>query len=163
MDVLAFEQWIDQPVSRVWSYFCDEYNLSELTPPWLGFEVLGKTTPQIDAGTEIEYRIRLYGIPLRWVSVIKRWEPGVQFMDVQKKGPYAVWEHLHYFEDHGPRTLMKDHILFKPRFGLFGTLAKPWVREQVKRIFAYRYEVIEQRFNRSRPKRALVLPANSPT
>ena len=44
-----------------------------------------------------EYRLRVHGIPLRWISRIERWEPGWAFEDVQVKGPYRLWRHRHEF------------------------------------------------------------------
>ena len=39
------------------------------------------------AGTLIEYRLRVHGVPLRWTSRIEEWELGAAFVDRQVRGP----------------------------------------------------------------------------
>ena len=45
--VLHAEQWVPLPVEKVFPFFADEKNLEILTPPFLHFHVLGKSTPAI--------------------------------------------------------------------------------------------------------------------
>jgi ligand-binding SRPBCC domain-containing protein len=40
-------------------------------------------------GLEIEYRLRLYGLPIRWRSRIDVWEPPRRFVDRQIAGPFV--------------------------------------------------------------------------
>ena len=53
---------------------------------------------EMGAGTLIEYRLRLHGLPISWLTRIEVWEPGVRFVDQQLRGPYALWHHTHEFE-----------------------------------------------------------------
>ena len=62
---LRREQWIPRPRDEVFAFFADARNLEEITPPWLGFRILGMdprsiTTGSITKGTEIRYRLRLH-------------------------------------------------------------------------------------------------------
>ena len=50
-------------------------NLETLTPPWLRFRVLDAQPIEMCRGTRIEYRLRLHGLPLRWVSRIEECSP----------------------------------------------------------------------------------------
>lgn len=54
MREIVAEQWVPHTPEQVWPYFCDERNLQELTPPFLHFAVLGKSTPAIGEGTLID-------------------------------------------------------------------------------------------------------------
>ena len=38
-------------------------------------------------GTMIEYRLRLHGVPLRWLTRIDEWERDRRFVDRQVRGP----------------------------------------------------------------------------
>ena len=54
-----------------------------LTPPWLRFRVLAKGESLMPRGTQIDYRLRLREVPLRWRSEITAWEPPHRFVDEQ--------------------------------------------------------------------------------
>ena len=43
----------------------------------------------------IDYRLRLFGIPFGWQTRIETFERNVRFSDVQLRGPYRRWHHLH--------------------------------------------------------------------
>jgi ligand-binding SRPBCC domain-containing protein len=95
------------------------------------------------AGAEIEYRIRLYGIPIPWTSRIDVWEPGVRFVDRQVVGPYLWWRHEHRFEPAGDATRVVDIVEYRPRAAW---LTRRFVRRDVERIFEYRQYALRQIF-----------------
>ena len=68
-------------------------------------------------GTLIDYRIQLFGIPLRWCTEIEVYERGVRFVDRQIRGPYKLWRHTHTFEDVSGGTLMTDQVDYALGFG----------------------------------------------
>ena len=68
---------------------------------FLKFRVLGKDTAEIQEGTEIDYKLSLYGVPMGWKTRILGWIPYKSFVDTQLKGPYSLWHHTHTFEKLG--------------------------------------------------------------
>ena len=100
-------------------------------------------TEDMCAGTLIEYRLRLHGIPLRWVSRITVWEPGRRFVDRQLRGPYRLWEHLHEVFPHPEGTLSRDRVDYSLPLGPLGVVANHLVvRRDLERIFDFRHEAI---------------------
>ena len=91
-------QFLPQPRERVFALFADAFELERLTPPWLSFSVLTPAPIQIAAGTIVDYRLKLHGLPIRWQSVISEWEPPARFVDRQLRGPYRRWNHEHRLE-----------------------------------------------------------------
>jgi uncharacterized protein (TIGR01777 family) len=144
---LVAEQWIPVPPKDIFPFFSDEKNLEQLTPPFLNFKVLSKSTPEVCAGTLIDYRLSLHGIPLKWRTKIETWTSGKSFSDVQLSGPYSKWHHTHDFLPVAGGTLLRDRVLYKLPMGFFGDTVAGWrVTRDVQKIFAYRRKVIEERF-----------------
>lgn len=121
------------------SFFADASNLERLTPDWLNFSILTPMPLVMRAGLEIEYRITLYGVPIRWRSRIDAWEPGVGFVDSQLVGPYRWWRHEHAFEPVPAGTRMIDRVEYVARARW---IAGPLVRRDLERIFTYRQEAL---------------------
>lgn len=142
--LLEAKQWLPKPLAEVFPFFANALNLETLTPPLLRFEVLTPTPIEMKAGTLIDYRLRLHGIPLKWRSEIRVWDPPHRFVDFQLRGPYSLWHHEHLFEDHEGGTLVTDRVHYK----LFGgaLIESLFVRPDLKRIFAYRQKVLADRF-----------------
>ena len=141
------EQWVPRPPAEVFSFFADALNLERLTPEWLHFKVLSQSPGRIDAGTLIRYRLRLHGVPVRWLTRIEQWHPDRRFADVQLKGPYRFWHHVHEFEPDGDGTLMRDKVRLAMRAGRAGEWAlRAFVRADLERIFDYRRDRIAELF-----------------
>lgn len=146
--VLEREQRVSRPLEEVFAFFSDAFNLERITPPELRFRILTKPPIVVRAGTLIDYRLRLYGVPFHWKTLIERFEPNVAFVDVQLRGPYKRWHHTHRFERVGEReTLMQDRVEYALPFGPLGDAVHAlMVRKQVERIFAYRRTFIDATF-----------------
>jgi hypothetical protein len=145
--VLEREQWIPAPLDRVFAFFSDAGNLEAITPPWLGFRILTPQPIAMRADARIEYRIRLAGVPLRWRTRIARWDPPRGFVDVQERGPYALWEHTHAFVSRGDGVHMSDVVRYALPLGPLGGAAHALaVRAALAAIFDYRFARIRERF-----------------
>ncbi|HXG42679.1 MAG TPA: SRPBCC family protein [Dehalococcoidia bacterium] len=134
------ELWLPLPPQEVFPFFAEARNLQEITPPWLSFRVLSQRPRSMGQGTVIDYRLRLHGVPLRWRSEITVWEPPHRFVDVQRRGPYRLWEHDHLFLPHDGGTLVRDRVRYAVPGGplLAPLLDRLLVRPDLERIFAYR-------------------------
>jgi hypothetical protein len=137
--VLLREQLLRRPRAEVFEFFADAYNLEQITPPWLRF---GVTTPkpiEMATGTLIGYRMRVHGVPVRWLTRIATWQPHERFVDVQLEGPYRLWHHTHTFEDHPVGTVMRDRVRYQLPFGVLGAATHlVLVRRDLESIFDFR-------------------------
>jgi ligand-binding SRPBCC domain-containing protein len=139
--------FIPAPIDRVFAFFSDPRNLSRLTPSSLGFTILSAPLRELRQGDEIEYRIRVMGIPVRWVTLIVSWHPGRSFEDLQKKGPYAFWLHLHEFTEVEGGVRMVDRVEYRVPFGAIGWFFAGWfVGPQLKQIFDFRTKAMAEIF-----------------
>lgn len=146
--VLERTQRLPLPPDEAFEFFGDAFNLEAITPSWLHFRVTTERPIEMKPGALIEYRLRLHGIPVRWKTEIREWNPEVRFRDVQLSGPYALWDHTHTFEPDGQDgTLMRDRVIYRIPLGPLGELAhRAFVRRDVERIFDHRHAEIERRF-----------------
>ncbi len=139
------------PPERAFDFYGDALNLEPLTPPWLHFEVTTPMPIEMAAGTLLDYRLRLHGLPIRWRTRIDLWEPPYRFVDSQVRGPYALWEHTHTFEpESDDTTLIRDRVRYAIPYGPLGNLADVlFVRRDLARIFDYRQQAVAERLRLS--------------
>ncbi len=140
--VFEEETELSQPLERVFAFFSDAANLERITPPELRFKILTPQPIVLEAGARIDYQLRLFGVPFKWATLISVWEPPHRFVDDQLSGPYAQWTHTHSFESTPTGARMRDHVLWRLPFSPLGDVAYPLVSRQIRRIFAYRREVM---------------------
>jgi ligand-binding SRPBCC domain-containing protein len=132
---------VPRPRAEVWAFFADPHNLGAITPDFLRFRVDTPGPIPTAAGTLIDYRLSLGGIPFRWRTRIEDVVPGRSFVDVQLRGPYRLWRHLHAFEDAPGGTRVRDRVEYELPLGPLGALAHAaLVRRTLRRIFDHRAE-----------------------
>ena len=141
--VFEDEQWVPSDPATTFAFFSDAANLETITPPFLNFEILSPLPVAMRAGALIEYRLRLMGVPLRWLTRIDDWVPGQSFTDIQLRGPYACWIHRHSFSPREGGTLVRDQVRYSlPLEPLSAPVHALFVRGTIERIFAHRRAVI---------------------
>ena len=151
---LVQEQFIPQPRPVVWEFFAAAENLQRITPSFLGFQILTPSPIEMHSGTLIEYRISLFGLPMKWRTEILEFEPPEHFIDLQIKGPYALWHHSHRFEECEGGTLMTDQVDYRPPMGVLGGLANTlFVQRTLARIFRHRMQQVNMLFGSDEQQR----------
>jgi ligand-binding SRPBCC domain-containing protein len=144
---LKHQQLIRRSLTEVFEFFERPENLAKLTPVQLGFEILTPTPIEMKSGVLIDYTIKLFGIRLRWTTLITAFDPPNSFVDQQLKGPYSFWHHTHTFRQTIEGTIITDEVRYVLPFGLLGRMAHAlFIGRQLKRIFGYRAEYIENYF-----------------
>lgn len=155
------ELWLPLPPEEVFPFFADAGNLDAITPPWLHFHIVTPRPIAMNPGTLIDYRLRVHGLPLRWRTLIRDWQPPHRFVDEQLRGPYRQWIHEHTFEPHNGGTLARDVVHYAVPFdflvhGLF-------VQRDIVRIFDYRRRALEEwAAARVRDRKGATLQADRP-
>ena len=127
---------------EVFAFFAEASNLERITPPELDFGILTPRPIPMREGTLIDYRLSLFGVPLRWRARIARWEPPEGFVDEQLHGPYRLWEHTHRFREDGGATTIEDVVRYGLPFAPLGEVLHPLVRLQLERIFRFRRSAV---------------------
>jgi ligand-binding SRPBCC domain-containing protein len=150
ISVLRREQVLEGTPDEVFPFFAEARNLEAITPEWLGFEVVTPEPVQMRVGTLIQYRLKLHGVGVDWLTSIQAWEPPGRFVDTQVRGPYRLWHHTHTFVP-GERpgtTVMRDVVQYAIGWGFAGEVAaRAFVDRDVAAIFDHRAQVIRDRLS----------------
>jgi uncharacterized protein YbjT (DUF2867 family)/ligand-binding SRPBCC domain-containing protein len=145
--VLSASQLVPRPIDEVFAFFAEPENLARLTPPGMRFEFLADDR-RMRTGLVLDYRIRpLLGVPVRWQSVIDAYDAPRSFRDVQARGPYRAWRHVHEFEPVEGGTLVRDRVDYALPLGPLGeAVHRLAIRSQLAEIFRFRARAIESIF-----------------
>ena len=138
----ALERLQVVPVSQedAFAFFAEARNLEAITPPWLRFRIVS-APGRLEQGALLEYRLRLFGAPIRWQTEIVAWQPPHGFTDLQLHGPYPLWEHTHRLTAVDGGTEIYDHVSYRLPLEPFASLVAPLtVRLWLDAIFDYRRE-----------------------
>jgi ligand-binding SRPBCC domain-containing protein len=136
------------PLEQVFRFFEDPRNLGRITPPWLNFRIVDAENVHMRAGAEIDYVIRWQGLPMKWKTLIREYEPPHRFVDEQARGPYALWRHEHTFEEGAAGVTIRDQVDYRLPLGVFGRMAHGVVvKRQLLEIFRFRQRAIARILN----------------
>ncbi len=131
---------------KTWAFFSSAENLPAITPPWLAFSIQTPKPIDIRLDTVLDYTIRWSGLPVRWRTKIIEWSPPYRFVDLQIRGPYAMWHHQHTFSAAADGVLCEDRVIYRVPFPVVGRLVHAaLVRKQLLEIFRFRRKVIGDR------------------
>ena len=141
----AASQIVARPLEEVFAFFSEARNLEAITPARLSFAI--RCAPQrMGRGSVIEYDLRVRGLPVHWKTLITEFEPPRHFADVQLRGPYRLWRHVHEFAPVNGGVEIVNRVEYLLPFAPLGEIAAPLVRRDVEEIFRFRREAIAQRF-----------------
>ena len=147
---LKQEQFLPISLEVAWKFFATPKNLNEITPDNMVFEIKSKLPETMYAGLLINYRLKpMLNIPINWCTEITHIKENEYFVDEQRKGPYRIWHHEHHFKAVDGGVVMTDILHYDIGKSVFGWLAgKLFVEKKVKRIFEYRYKILESYFQK---------------
>ena len=138
------------PISllEAWEFISDPHNLKTITPDYMKFKIISGGDKPLLSGQVIEYRVTpVLGIPTKWVSEIKNVNEHHYFVDEQKHGPYALWQHHHLLREIPGGVEMEDIIDYQVPFGLIGRFMHPFfIKPKLDAIFDYRRKKLIELF-----------------
>ena len=144
------EQHIKSDIDTVWDFISSPRNLKEITPDYMGFDIITEDLPEkMYQGMIIAYKVSpLLGIKTTWVTEITHVDTGRYFVDEQRVGPYSIWHHQHHLEETKEGVLMRDIVSYQPPMGILGAVANSlFIRSKLQEIFNYRFEAVERIFH----------------
>jgi ligand-binding SRPBCC domain-containing protein len=95
--------------------------------------VAGRTSGLFEAGDEVTWEARHFGVKQRLTSRVTRCEPPCLFEDIQVHGAFASFKHVHRFEAIAGGTRMIDEFDYRSPLGPLGRLADALFLERYMR------------------------------
>jgi ligand-binding SRPBCC domain-containing protein len=136
--ILESRVWLPRARAEVFAFFADPANLARISPPALRLRLLARPAP-MRSGSVYDLRMAWLGVPLRWRTFIREFDPPYRFVDVQVRGPYARWEHRHTFLEENGGTWMEDRVTYRLPLGPVGGWAHAVVvGGQIQTLWEYR-------------------------
>ncbi len=145
------EQKVNASIDEAWDFISSPANLKEITPDYMGFDIISKDLPEkMYPGMIISYKVSpVFGIKTLWVTEITQVKEKAFFVDEQRVGPYAIWHHQHHISPIENGVLMRDIVSYKPPFGFLGTIANSLlIKRKINEIFEYRTTAVDKKFGK---------------
>ncbi|MFA6043965.1 MAG: TIGR01777 family oxidoreductase [Phycisphaerales bacterium] len=112
-----------------------------LTPPWQEVRLVSQSGGIRDGGSVV-FRSRAGIIPFTWHAAHRGFIPGRQFIDEQRKGPFATWVHTHEISPGvmSNTSVLTDTVQFTlPMHSLAWRFAGAGLKRDLERLFAFRH------------------------
>ena len=131
---------IPAPPHAVFAFHESPGALTALIPHWERMRVV-ESANSLRPGARVVLAGRVGPFPIRWVAEHTLYNPPHEFVDVQRSGPFAFWQHRHQFLDDGEGgTILSDDVEYRLPFGIVGQfVAGSIVRSQLVRMFEFRH------------------------
>ncbi|MEO5897025.1 MAG: SRPBCC family protein [Vicinamibacterales bacterium] len=120
----------------------------QLTPSWERVRVV-RHEGGIRDGARVSLLVGPAPFSVRWDLEHRDYLHGRSFTDLQRRGPFRYWRHVHRMIPQGPDAcVLEDTIEYELPLGGLGRLfGRPFVQRKLKRLFAYRHAVTRRAFD----------------
>lgn len=150
MQIFEKESTFEIPADELFAWHERPGAFERLAPPWRTIRVLERQGTIRDGDT-LAVETRQGPFRIRWRALHQDFVEGKQFWDIQTKGPFAMWRHLHQFETHEEESILRDRIEYSLRGGPLGSLlAGGRVRRELERLFRFRHRRLRRDLLRHR-------------
>lgn len=142
MRLATYRRSVNLPVAQnqAFTWHARPGAFQRLSPPWQRVEIV-REAATLEDGAEAELRVKIGPIWRRWLARHEGYVPGVEFTDVQVKGPFGAWRHRHRVDgaEDGTADLL-DEITYAPPLGFLGRLLLSGrIRKDLAQLFTYRH------------------------
>lgn len=145
MPVIKIEIEVDAPVERVFD-LARCIDLHEATMSRHDERaVAGITNGLINLGETVTWQATHFGVRQKLTSQITAFDRPRHFRDSMTRGAFRRFDHDHFFEPKGARTLMRDVFDYDSPFGLVGRIADAlFLEKYMREMLTERSRLIKQ-------------------
>lgn len=131
---------VEAPRDELFAWHARPGAFERLTPPFENARLVEDSGSLADGAHKV---IAIGPLGLRWIARHEGYVANERFVDVQERGPFRAWRHVHSFREDGARgSVLEDSIEYELPFGALGALvAGRIVERKLERMFAWRHAV----------------------
>lgn len=134
---LSFSTHIKAGVDEVYRWHIRPQAFRRLVPPWTPFKLISHDG--VAPGSRAVFRIKAGPFSFKWTAEHADIVENAQFRDVQLRGPFRHWSHLHRFSVDGADCRLVDDIEYELPFSFLGKMiAGRFARDEIVRAMRYR-------------------------
>jgi ligand-binding SRPBCC domain-containing protein len=144
MYTFYYESTINTTQEALFAFHLDSQNITKITPPSIKVDLLDAPNPSHEGGV-VKIKTTQFFIPLYWEVTIKTLQAPSLLVDEVIASPFSYWQHQHLFKNN-PKggVILKDKVTYLPPFGIFGKIASPMIKWQLKAMFSYRHQATKK-------------------
>jgi uncharacterized protein (TIGR01777 family) len=120
-----------------------------LAPPWERMRIVEEPNKIVD-GVRAVLQMKAGPVWTTWIAEHRDCRPGIGFTDVQAKGPFAYWKHVHTFRPAGAEACeLVDEVQYRLPLGFAGQMfGGALVSKKLDRMFRYRHAITKMDLER---------------
>ena len=143
---LRFYSEIPVSCPTLWRWHERALAPQRLMPPRPEIEI-ASAPALLREGEELHLKVPLLPfLTLRGIFYLERVDPkSCTFIDVQRKGPFHSWRHLHHMhpiEDHKISAYHDEITCLASKFHLVNEMLEPFMAREMKKAFALRHHIV---------------------
>jgi ligand-binding SRPBCC domain-containing protein len=148
--VLARRLWLPRSRAEVFALWSRGADRPLVQPGW-GFRWRGGPPGCVEAGTLLDFRVRMVGLPARWRLMVREWDPPERLVEAGLWGPFARWEHRCRLvagagrDGESTGTWVEDALVYRLAAGPLGAL---WLGAGGHRALRRAFEARDRRLLR---------------
>jgi ligand-binding SRPBCC domain-containing protein len=130
-------------VENLFSFHRETANLSKITPPWVGVEIMNQI-PITNKGDLIELKIKQFGVSQIWKVEIEEMEEPNLIIDFAQKSPFKLFRHRREFRESEKGSYLKDIITLQ-----MPTILQPvefFAQRETEKMFKWRHKKLSELF-----------------
>jgi uncharacterized protein (TIGR01777 family) len=141
----TFQATVELPVPAAAAFAWHERPgaFERLAPPWMRVRVLRRSGDGVRDGARVTLQARDGWLVTTWEVEHRGYAAGREFRDVQRRGPFAAWEHIHRVEPADPgdtRSRLTDTLHYRLPGGVLGRwFGGRFARRELSRLFRLRH------------------------
>ena len=136
---------IKTDLEKIFRFHLDPKNLKLMSTPGLDLKILEGKSP-ISKNSKVKIRFFILPFfPIEWDLMIEDLIENELIVDIQTKGPFKFWRHKHHFKKLFDGTvILTDEIEYDT--GIVGKIFNPLIKWRLKKLFQFKYKIIETLF-----------------
>ena len=144
---LVFRSFLAQPAEKVYAWHLWPGAFQQLVPSW---EWVRSDEPG-PLGEGVERLLQVSPLRVPWLARHQDFIPGRQFCDVQVRGPFRRWSHLHRFVPDRGGSWLEDRLDFELPLWPLSWPFWPLIRRQLESMFLFRHQSTQRGLELFRP------------